>query len=84
MPCPAAHLQPTKTPTGGHPAPALHIYTYAGDWDPAPPVPPLASGLRGAWAQLCVACVYSRAGLAGCWPGWGKSGREKPPPNPEV
>ena len=58
MPCPAAHLQPTKTPTGGHPAPALHIYTCKPKTPRPPTGPPLASagrralGAMGSWVYI--------------------------------
>ena len=80
---PRIYTAPKQQPADTTHRPSISTHTLAIGTRP-PRCPPVPSGLRGAWARLGVACVYIRAVLAGCWPGRGKSGREKPPPNPEV
>ena len=80
---PRIYTAPKQQPADTTHRPPITTHTLAIGTRP-PPVPPLASGLRGSWAQLGVACIYIRAVLAGCRPGRRKSGREKPPPSPEA
>ena len=80
---PRIYTAPKQQPADTTHRPPISTHTLAIGTRP-PPAPPVPSGLCGAWAQLGVASVYSRAGLAGCGAGCGKSGRENTPPSPEA